>query len=109
MPASSRREPQKQLPGQAHKAEVEFAERSQKKRAEHTDWQRRFFEHLVRDEIDLRRCADYIHVNPVKHCLVTRVRDWPWSSFHRWVRLGHYDLDWGSSDAWYGDEFKNFE
>lgn len=82
---------------------------SREKRAEHTVWQRRFFEHMVRDETDLRRCADYIHVNPVKHGLVTRVRDWPWSSFHRWVRLGHYDIDWGSSDAWYGDEFKNFE
>lgn len=58
-------------------------------------WQRRFWEHTIRDETDLEHHADYIHYNPVKHKLVASPRDWPWSSFHRWVRLGHYPEDWG--------------
>ncbi|HEV7281712.1 MAG TPA: transposase [Pirellulaceae bacterium] len=72
-------------------------------------WQRRFFEQTVRDERDLRRCVDYVHVNPLKHGLAGRVADWPWSSFHRYVRLGKYAPDWGSSNEWYGDEFANYE
>lgn len=67
------------------------------------------FEHPCRDEHDLRRCTDYIHVNPLKHGLVQRVVDWPWSSFHRFLRLGEYTRDWGSSSVWHGDEFKYFE
>lgn len=51
----------------------------------------------------------YIHVNPVKHDLVDRVRAWPWSSFHRYVRLGEYDRDWGNAAIWFGDEFKHAE
>ena len=62
-------------------------------------WQRRFWEHTIRDETDLERHADYIHFNPVKHGLVQRPRDWPWSSFHRWTRLGHYSPDWGRDAA----------
>jgi len=46
-------------------------------------WQRRFWEHTIRDESDFARHVDYIHFNPVKHGHVTRVRDWPHSSFHR--------------------------
>lgn len=72
-------------------------------------WQRRFWEHTCRDEEDLKRCIDYIHVNPLKHGLVKAVKDWPCSSFHRYVRLGEYTEDWGSSANWYGDEFKNAE
>jgi putative transposase len=58
-------------------------------------WQRRFWEHTIRDEQDFARHVDYIHFNPVKHDLVTRVRDWPHSSFHRYVRLGLLPEDWG--------------
>ncbi len=79
---------------------------SRARRGEHNVWQRRFYEHTIRDEDDFIRCADYIHVNPVKHRLVTRVADWPWSSFHRWVAAGHYAPDWGGSDEWFGDEFE---
>ena len=61
-------------------------------------WQRRFWEHTVRDEADLERCVDYLHWNPVKHRLVERVGDHPWSSYHRFVRSGHYDADWGRED-----------
>ena len=57
-------------------------------------WQRRFWEHTIRDEKDFERHVDYIHFNPVKHELVTRVRDWPHSSFHRYVRLGLLPRDW---------------
>jgi len=59
-------------------------------------WQRRFWEHTVRDEDDLEAHFDYIHYNPVKHGLVERPRDWPWSTFHRWVAGGHYQVDWGA-------------
>ncbi|MEO2032170.1 MAG: transposase [Planctomycetaceae bacterium] len=69
---------------------------SQRKRGERGIWQPRFWEHVVRDEIDLERCVDYIHWNPRKHHLVRRIADWRWSSFHRFVRLGHYDVDWGA-------------
>ncbi len=62
-------------------------------------WQRRFWEHTIRDESDLEKHFDYIHYNPVKHGLVRRVRDWPWSSFHRWVRAGHYQINWGGNQA----------
>lgn len=82
---------------------------SRRKRGEHGVWQRRFFEHTCRDDADLKRCIDYIHVNPLKHGLVERVCDWPWSSFHRYVQLGEYSNEWGSASVWYGDEFRNFE
>ncbi|QDS96210.1 Transposase IS200 like protein [Roseimaritima multifibrata] len=70
---------------------------SQGKRGERGIWQPRYWEHTVRDEADLERCADYVHWNPRKHKLVDRVRDWQWSSFHRFVRLGQYDIDWGGT------------
>ncbi len=58
-------------------------------------WQRRFWEHTIRDDRDFERHIDYIHFNPVKHSLVARVRDWPYSSFHRYVRHGILPVDWG--------------
>ncbi len=64
-----------------------------------TLWQQRFWEHGIRDESDLQRHLDYLHWNPVKHGLVSRVADWPWSSFHRQVRLGFYPPDWGYDPA----------
>jgi putative transposase len=67
----------------------------QRLRGERGIRQPRFWEHTVRDEDDLERCADYIHWNPRKHQVVDRVADWPWSWFHRFVRLGQYDINWG--------------
>jgi putative transposase len=64
-------------------------------RGEASVWQRRFWEHLIRDETDFVRHVDYIHYNPVKHGLVQCVGDWPWSSFHRYVRDGLLPADWG--------------
>ena len=61
-------------------------------------WQPRFWEHVVRDEADLVAHMDYVHYNPVKHKHVTRAIDWPYSSFHRCVRLGIYAADWGSDE-----------
>ena len=59
-------------------------------------WQRRFWEHLIRDERDFERHVDYIHFNPVKHGLASRAVDWPHSSIHRYIRLGLAAPDWAS-------------
>jgi putative transposase len=58
-------------------------------------WQRRYWEHAIRDDNDLARHVDYIHYNPVKHQYVSQVRDWPHSSFHRYVERGILPPDWG--------------
>ena len=58
-------------------------------------WQRRYWEHLIRDEDDLHRHIDYIHFNPVKHRHVERAADWPYSTFHRYVADGRLEQDWG--------------
>jgi putative transposase len=68
-------------------------------------WQRRYWEHTIRDEDDFGRHIDYVHINPVKHGLVTRVRDWPHSSFHRMVKLGMYPEDWAGDVAELGAGF----
>ena len=59
-------------------------------------WQRRFWEHLIRNEDEFGRYADYCAINPVKHGYVRRPLDWPYSSFHRDVRRGIYSEDWGT-------------
>ena len=63
-------------------------------RGERGIWQRRFWEHTIRDERDYAAHVDYVHINPVKHGLVSRVADWPYSSFHHWVKRGDYVMDW---------------
>jgi putative transposase len=60
-------------------------------------WQRRYWEHALRDERDYARHCDYIHFNPVKHGQVSRAVDWPFSSFRKFVRLGLYSSDWGGA------------
>jgi putative transposase len=82
---------------EARLPEAEVTE-SQKRKGERGIWQPRFWEHTIDDEDDLERCVDYIHWNSRKHGLVRRVRDYPWSSFHRFVRMGQYDIDWGGSE-----------
>jgi putative transposase len=64
-------------------------------RRERGIWQRRYWEHAIRDDRDLERHVDYIHFNPVKHGYVTKVADWPHSSFHRFVSRGILPEDWG--------------
>ena len=63
---------------------------SRLKKRERGIWQRRFWEHQIRDETDLQRHIDYIHYNPMKHELVNRVEDWPWSTYHKYVHDGFY-------------------
>lgn len=58
-------------------------------------WQKRFWEHQIRDEKDFQRHFDYIHYNPVKHGLVNQVRDWPFPTFHKYLQQGYYPENWG--------------
>lgn len=67
---------------------------NQQRRRERDIWQRRYWEHLIRDERDYQRHFDYIHVNPLKHGYVERLEDWPYSSFHRAMAMGIYPLGW---------------
>jgi putative transposase len=60
-------------------------------------WQRRYWEHSIRDDADFEHHVNYVHFNPVKHGLVTQVQDWPFSSFHRYVRDGTLAADWGGN------------
>jgi len=64
-------------------------------RRERGIWQRRYWEHMIRDEDDLDRHVAYVHYNPVKHCHVSRAAEWPYSSIHRFIRLGWAKPDWG--------------
>ncbi|MBM4206744.1 MAG: hypothetical protein FJ190_01595 [Gammaproteobacteria bacterium] len=65
-------------------------------KAEREIWQRRFWEHAIRDQSDFDRHLDYIHYNPVKHGLVEKASDWPHSSFHRFIRSGYYPANWAA-------------
>jgi putative transposase len=77
---------------------------SRKIRGEAALWQRRFWEHTIKDQDDYNRHVEYIHFNPVKHGLVENAADWPWSSFRRFVNQGYYDLGWGTA---VGNTFEN--
>jgi putative transposase len=68
---------------------------SMRNKGEKGTWQRRFWEHTIRDEGDYRLHCDYIHYNPVKHGFVKAPRDWPHSSFHEFVEKGFYSESWG--------------
>ena len=62
-------------------------------------WQRRYWEHQIRNEDDLARHVDYIHFNPVKHGHVKSPVEWPYSSIHRYIRKGFVSFDWGMDIA----------
>ena len=72
---------------------------SERKRNERAFWQRRFWEHQIRNDDDLTKHLDYIHWNPVKHRLVKAVKDWPYSSFHKYVARGLYPDNWGGGKS----------
>ena len=72
---------------------------SRRKRGERGVWQRRFWEHRIRDDMDYARHFDYVHFNAVKHGLAARPEDWPWSTFHRYAALGWYERDWGAGNV----------
>lgn len=57
-------------------------------------WQRRFWEHSIRDEEDFRRHVDYVHYNPIKHSYVKCAHAWPYSTYKRWLGNGFYTDDW---------------
>lgn len=73
---------------------IERISQSRSRKRERGIWQRRYWEHRIRDETDLSRHVDYIHINPVKHGLVDKPTDWPYSSIHRFVRQGLLPDDW---------------
>ncbi len=72
----------------------EWRSPTRQRRGERGIWQRRYWEHLIRDERDFAAHMDYVHINPVKHGLVSRVADWPHSTFHRLVKEDVYPRDW---------------
>ncbi len=76
-------------------ARVDTQDTSRHKRKEQYLWQRRYWEHRIRDADDFARHCDYIHYNPVKHGLCAAVNQWPYSTFHHFVKHGIYVPDWG--------------
>ncbi|HET6632000.1 MAG TPA: transposase [Rhodanobacteraceae bacterium] len=70
---------------------------SRRRTGERGVWQRRFWEHRIRDEMDYANHFAYIHINPVKHGHVPRASEWPYSSIHRYIRRGMVSADW----AWH--------
>jgi putative transposase len=82
----------------AYKAENSLSLEISASRIKHREsdiWQRRFWEHTIRDEADLKQHLDYIHYNPVKHGLISCPHLWEYSSFSQWVRQGKYLQNWG--------------
>jgi putative transposase len=77
----------------------EWMNKSKLKHRESTIWQRRFWEHQIRDQEDFNRHVDYVYWNPVKHGYVAHVADWHYSTFHRDVKAGIYAESWCGEDA----------
>jgi putative transposase len=81
---------------------------SRQGKKEQAVWQRRFWEHQIRNEQDFVQHVEYIHYNPVKHGYAETPIDWLFSSFHRYVKKDLYPDNWGASevefDPWVGDE-----
>lgn len=75
----------------------ELVTKSRASKGERGIWQRRYWEHTIKDDIDYARHVDYIHINPVKHGYVSRAVEWPHSSFHRFVRAGTLAHDWAGA------------
>jgi putative transposase len=72
-------------------------------------WQPRYWEHTLEDEDDFERHFDYIHYNPVKHGYAKCPRDWPWSTFHRWVAADVYPENWTCSQGGFVMDFSDIE
>ncbi len=79
--------------------DIEARSASRQRRGERGIWQRRYWEHLIRDDADFAAHMDYVHINPLKHGLVQQVADWPYSTFHRLVVEGVYPLNWAGEAA----------
>ena len=78
----------KTIPKTEHLSAVRLA------KGERGIWQRRYWEHTIKNDADYAAHMHYVHINPLKHGLVKRVADWPYSSFHHWVKMGVYAEDW---------------
>jgi putative transposase len=78
---------------------TERRSRVRRSRGERGLWQRRYWEHLIRNDNDFHRHVEYCYINPVKHGYVSRACDWPYSSFHRDVREGLFPVDWAGDSA----------
>lgn len=90
------------IKGEFSRALPKTGEKLSDSRVKHRErgvWQRRFFEHVIRDDADFARHVEYIHFNPVKHGLVARPIDWPHSSIHDFVKHGIMSKDWGTGGA----------
>ena len=84
-------------------AKREAVSASRRSKKERGIWQRRYWEHTIRDDRDYAAHMDYIHINPVKHGLVLDVAAWPFSSFHRCVAMGFYPRPWAGRADEMGD------
>lgn len=80
-------------------ASTEYRSEVRQRRGERGIWQRRFWEHAIRDDRDFAAHCDYVHINPVKHGHVERVRDWPFSTFSRFVAAGIYPEHWAEAPS----------
>ncbi|MDH5611844.1 MAG: transposase [Gammaproteobacteria bacterium] len=78
---------------------------SRKSKGERGIWQRRYWEHVIRDELDFERHVNYIHYNPVKHGYVKRAIDWPNSTIHEYIRKGILDKNWSYEESDNESEF----
>jgi putative transposase len=80
---------------------------SRSRRKEGGVWQRRFWDHVIRDETDFHRHLDYLHWNPVKHGYTKTPMDWPYSTIHCFVAQGLYPPNWGGDgvDEYSEDNF----
>lgn len=76
----------------------EYLSDSRRSKGERGIWQRRYWEHLIRNDLDTERHMDYIHFNPVKHGYVARASDWKYSSVHRYIKSGIVPPDWGMDE-----------
>jgi putative transposase len=88
-----------------HISKTERRNSSRVDKGERGIWQRRYWEHMIRDERDYARHVDYIHYNPVKHGYAQRAADWPYSSIHRYIAAGMLIRDWGAGDVEEGGRF----
>ena len=72
---------------------------SHNRKGERGIWQRRYWEHLIRDDDDFEKHANYIHYNPVKHDYVQRASEWPYSTIHSYIEKGLLSQNWGFDDS----------
>ena len=83
----------------------EYRRKNRITKGERGIWQRRYWEHMIRDERDFEQHMNYIHYNPVKHGYVAKAVEWKHSSIHRYIKEGIIDPNWGISETFEGDNY----